>query len=137
LIIIIFKSTAFAVDGDLGSNFGDQGIAITDINNQFDLANAIAVDGRNNVIVAGRNGAFLPSAGTANLAIIRYINTPQLHTTAQGAEPTLLMPGDFDPSFNPNGEIPGIVTTSIGRFAQATGIVTDYQDRIIVCGTTT
>jgi uncharacterized delta-60 repeat protein len=103
----------YAADGDLDTSFGTGGVRITDLGSD-DFANAIALTGDGQILVAGHT---LGSAGHLDFSLARY--------TAGGG---------LDQSFGTGG----VVKTDFGTgddFAE--GVTVDSDGRIVVVGRAT
>src|SRR5262249_42486648 len=88
--------------GDLDMNFGQDGVALTQVGTGGTMANAVAVQPDGKIVVAG---AACPSGPCArNFALVRYDRD-----------------GTPDPSFGSEGT--GMVLTPIGASAQANALI--------------
>jgi uncharacterized delta-60 repeat protein len=108
--------------GALDMSFGRNGVVITDIklwstNNEDDLANAIAIDSRDRIVVVGTT--YNNDISNNDFAVVRY--------TSGGVR---------DVRFGCNNN--GIVITDIdcNNNDYAYGVAIDSNDRIVVCGHT-
>ncbi|MDX1251849.1 MAG: Ig-like domain-containing protein [Gammaproteobacteria bacterium] len=104
-----FALVRYTADGVPDTNFGNAGIAITDIG-QHDMAHAMAIDSQDRIVVAGFVG---DGSGNNDFALARY--NPD---------------GSLDISFDTDG----IVTTDFGGNDVSYALALDSNNNIIVAG---
>ncbi len=117
LVIVVslgLISRALALPGDLDPTFGSAGVAITDLSNNFDQANAVAVQPDSNIVVGGST---TPTGSSANFLLMRYTSA-----------------GNPDLSFGTNSQ----VITPIGSGdAMINALVLQPDGNIVVAGSST
>ena len=71
VVVISFGliSRVLALSGDLDPAFGTAGVVITDLNTNFDQANAVAIQADGSVVAAGFTTA---GGGSANFLVAQY-----------------------------------------------------------------
>jgi uncharacterized delta-60 repeat protein len=103
--------------GLLDTKFSFDGKAISDVNGQYDAANAVAVQADGNIVVAG---VVSDAVGFGYIGVFRYL----------GSGPNS---GELDPSFGPGGN--GVFVTAFRGFA--TSIVIQPDGKIVIGGGST
>lgn len=112
-----FAVARFNADGTLDNTFGTNGLVVTDMGSDDEIASAVALQGNGKIVVIGnRDTTFSGVFTTSNYEIIRY-NTN----------------GSIDNTFGTNGKIIGVSVDYISSTANNIAIKDD--DRIIVVGT--
>jgi uncharacterized delta-60 repeat protein len=93
LISLSLIGRALALPGDLDPAFGGTGIVITDLANNFDQANAVAVQVDGSIVAAGFTS---PGGGNASFLLARYTSTgsPDLSFGGTGYVTTAIGSGD-------------------------------------------
>jgi uncharacterized delta-60 repeat protein len=110
IVLTLFWQTALAGDGDLDMTFGTGGKVITNINNNDDYGETIAVQPDGKIIVAGRSGVY---AGILHSALARYNSDGSLDQTFGGGGPLIT-------SIDPEGDgISAVVVQPDGKIVAA------------------
>lgn len=111
-----FAAMRYNPDGTVDTDFGTNGIVITDFNSKDDVANAVALQSDGKIIVAGFT--YSDSNGKSNVSLVRYLNN-----------------GTIDSAFGDNGKsvLPGMASNS-HDFSTCIQVT---QDNHILIGATT
>jgi uncharacterized delta-60 repeat protein/uncharacterized repeat protein (TIGR01451 family) len=78
-----FATARYRADGTIDADFGNGGLAITDLAGAYDVAMAVALRSDGSIVVAGLAGGVGPSPAThpTDFAVVRYSGTGQVESS--------------------------------------------------------